>query len=53
MTVDTDSILTGAFLLGLACLPVAAIVFAGRASRPATDRVPTTKETYPDEHLFI
>ncbi len=52
MTVDTDSILTGAFLLGLACLPVAAIVFAGRADQP-TDRVPTIEETYPDEHLFI
>ncbi len=51
MTVDTDSILTGAFLLGLACLPVLAVVFSGRTQ--TTDRKLTTKEVYPDEHLFI
>ncbi len=43
---------TGAFLLGLACLPVAAIFLAVRASEPE-DRPLTIKEIYPDEHFFI
>lgn len=51
-SVDTDSLLTAAFLLGLACLPVLALVFAARASKPK-DRPKTFEETYPDEHRFI
>ena len=51
-SVDTDSLLTGAFLLGLACIPVLAIVFAVRASQPK-DTPKTLKEIYPDDHFFI
>jgi len=50
--VDTDSLLTAALLLGLACLPVLALVFAVNASKPQ-DRPKTFEEIYPDEHRFI
>jgi len=50
--VDTDSLLTAALLLGLACLPVLALVFAVNASKPK-DRPATFKEIYPDDHIFI
>jgi hypothetical protein len=49
---DTGPLLTAAFLLGLACLPVLAIIFAARASKPK-DRLKTFEETYPNEHRFI
>jgi len=49
---DSGLLLTAAFLLGLACLPVLAIVFAVRASKPK-DRPKTFEEIYPDEHRFI
>jgi len=51
-SVDTDSFLAAAFLLGLACLPVVALVFAVRASKPK-DQPKTFEEIYPDEHRFI
>lgn len=49
---DTGALLTGAFLFGLVCLPVVAIVLAVRADRPK-DHPKTFEEIYPDEHRFI
>jgi hypothetical protein len=49
---DTGAMLAGAFLFGLACLPVAALVLMVRASKPK-DQPKTFEELYPDEHRFI
>jgi len=47
-----ESILTGGFFLLLACLPVAAVVYAGYASKPK-ERPVTLEDQYPDEHLGV
>jgi len=51
-SMDKDSLLAAAFLFGLACLPVVALVYAVRASKPK-DHPKTFEELYPDEHRFI
>ena len=51
-SVDTSSIFTAAFIFGLACLPVAALLYAGHASQPK-ERPVTLEDQYPDEHLGI
>ncbi len=51
-SVDTPSVLTAAFFLGLACLPVALVYYAGHASRPKEQEL-TLRDQYPDDHLFV